>query len=163
MAVDGGSLPGLLTSFVGRGPELDYVSDELGRSRLLTLTGSGGVGKTRLAIEGAARLQGRYAGGVWLVELAALADQALVVQAIAAAFGLREAGARPILEVLVDALPRQPVLLVLDNCEHLLDACASACEALLRTCPQLRRAADQSRTAGYAGRGGVARALAADC
>jgi predicted ATPase/DNA-binding CsgD family transcriptional regulator len=131
------NLPAALTSFVGRQSEIGTVAAQLDRTRLLTLTGSGGIGKTRLAIEVAQAVRDRYPGGVWLVELGALADPELVTQSIAAVFGVRQAGPRPIMELLLDALSSDPVLLLLDNCEHLLDACAASCEALLRARPRL--------------------------
>jgi predicted ATPase/DNA-binding CsgD family transcriptional regulator len=133
-----GNLPALLTSFVGRQSEITFVTDQLSTTRLVTLTGSGGIGKTRLAIEAAETLRTHFPGGVWLVELGALADPALVVQVVATTLGIREAGVRPILELLLDALPSQPALLVLDNCEHLLEACAGVCQTLLHSRRHLR-------------------------
>jgi predicted ATPase/DNA-binding CsgD family transcriptional regulator len=130
-------LPPSLTSFVGRARELAQVRRLLATTRLLTLAGSAGIGKTRLALAVAAALAA--AGGVvLLVELAALADPALVVQAVASAVGVHEAGARPALDALIDALGERPVLLVLDNCEHLVLACAALCQPLLLGCPGLR-------------------------
>src|SRR5262249_40856808 len=125
------NLPLQLTSFVGREPELAAVTALLGQHRLVTLTGVGGTGKTRLALQAAAELLGAYPDGAWLVELAALSDPALVPQAVAAAVGVREEPGRPLLATLTDALRPRRLLLVLDNCEHLLDACARLAEALL--------------------------------
>jgi predicted ATPase/DNA-binding CsgD family transcriptional regulator len=133
-----GNIPAALTSFVGRGHEMAEVTRLLGQTRLLTLTGPGGVGKTRLALAVAAALTAVYAAGVWLVELAALAEPELVAQAVAWALGLREAGPRPVLDTLIEWLRDRQVLLVLDNCEHLADSCAELCVALLASCPRLR-------------------------
>jgi non-specific serine/threonine protein kinase len=130
-------LPVPLTSFIGRGPELAELQRLLGGTRLLTLTGAGGVGKTRLALEGARRLAGEYPDGVWLVELAALTDSGSVPQAVADVFGVREQPGRALRETLLAALRNRRLLLVLDNCEHLVQACAELAEALLRTCPEL--------------------------
>ena len=130
-----GALPVPLSSFVGRERELGAVVALLGAHRLVTLTGPGGVGKTRLALRAAADARAAAPDGVWLAELAALADPALVPQAVAAALGVREAPGRPLLATLTDALRPRRLLLVLDNCEHLVDACARLADALLRACP----------------------------
>jgi predicted ATPase/class 3 adenylate cyclase len=106
--------------------------------RLLTLTGAGGCGKTRLALQAAADLVEQYPDGVWLVELAALADPLLVPQAVATTFRLREEPGRPHLESLVAALRSRSLLLLLDNCEHVVTACAQLSTALLRECPRLQ-------------------------
>src|SRR5262249_2794668 len=132
------NLPLPLTSFVGRGRELAEVGRLLAAERLVTLTGAGGVGKTRLALRAAADGLDRFPDGVWLVDLAPLADGALVPQAVAAAVGVREAPGRPLVATVTDALRPRRLLLVLDNCEHLLDACARLADALLRACPHLR-------------------------
>jgi non-specific serine/threonine protein kinase len=126
------NLPEQVTSFVGRERELAEVRELLGRTRLLTLTGPGGVGKTRLALEAARAEQDDYPDGVWLVELAALADAELVPQAVASVLGVRDQPGQPLLETLVNACARRRLLLVLDNCEHLVDACARLAAALLR-------------------------------
>jgi predicted ATPase/DNA-binding CsgD family transcriptional regulator len=131
-------LPAPLTSFIGRERETADVARMLGTTRLLTLTGAGGCGKTRLALEVARRPVAEYADGVWLVELAPLADPALVPRAIADAVGAPEPVGRPPLDALVDHLRDKAGLLVLDNCEHLVEACALAAERLLRACPALR-------------------------
>ncbi len=131
------NLPAQLTSFVGRERELAEVRQLLAERRLLTLVGAPGVGKTRLALEAAADLTDAYSDGVWLVELAALADPALVSQALAAAVEVREQPGRDMLASLVDALRQRQMLLVLDNCEHLIEACAALAEQLLRACPIL--------------------------
>jgi non-specific serine/threonine protein kinase len=132
------NLPLQLTSFVGRQREIAEITRLLEGTRLLTLTGPGGVGKTRLALQAAAELPDRYPHGVWLVELAPLADPALVAGAVARGLGLREEPGRPILTTLVDALRPRSLLLLLDNCEHLIAACAQLAHALLRACPQVQ-------------------------
>jgi class 3 adenylate cyclase len=132
------NLPRQLTSFVGREKEIAEVHRLLATTALLTLTGSGGCGKTRLAIEAAAEVVTEYEDGVFLVELAALSDPALVPQTTAAALGVREEPGRPIVQTLVDHLREKHMLLLLDNCEHLLDACAQLADALLRDCSKLQ-------------------------
>jgi non-specific serine/threonine protein kinase len=125
------NLPAALTSFVGRERARVEVMRLLNTSRLLTLTGAGGAGKTRLALEVASDLVPAYSGGVWLVELAALTDARLVIGAIANALGVAE-------DKLIDELHPRRLLLVLDNCEHVIQACAQATDQLLRACPDLR-------------------------
>jgi non-specific serine/threonine protein kinase len=131
------NLPVQLTSFVGRTAEIATLIGLLAHARLLTLTGSGGVGKTRLALAVAGELADQYPGGVWLVELAALAEPALVPAEIAQTLGVREELGRPLIATLTDYLREKRLLLVLDNCEHLMAACAALAGALLRACPQL--------------------------
>jgi len=126
-----GNLPAELTSFVGRRREVAEVRRLLSMSRLVTLTGVGGVGKTRLALRAASEFR-RAFEAIWLVDLAGLTDPSLVAQTVAATVGLRDRSARAPLSVLSDFLAPQRVLLVLDNCEHLLDACAVLADALLR-------------------------------
>jgi predicted ATPase/DNA-binding SARP family transcriptional activator len=132
------TLPHELTSFVGRERELAELVDALGQTRLLTLTGPGGAGKTRLALELAARTAPAFPDGVRLVELAPVADPGLVIAEVLAAFGVQHSSARDAAEVLADRLGDQRLLLVLDNCEHLIDACAALADRLLRACPHLR-------------------------
>jgi predicted ATPase/DNA-binding SARP family transcriptional activator len=129
-------LPTELTSFVGRERELAVVADELAQSRLLTLTGPGGSGKTRLAVAAAARAD--PADGVVFVELGAIADPDLVGDATATACGLVVPSRRTAAEAVADQLADRDVLLVLDTCEHVVDACASLAELLLARCPRLR-------------------------
>jgi AAA ATPase domain len=133
------AVPAPLSSFVGRERQVADVKRLLADTRLLTLTGPGGVGKTRLALEVARDLDGGglVADGAWFVGLAPLADAALVPQETAAALGIREEAGRPILETLQDALRPSRLLLVLDNCEHLVEACAELADALLHACPLL--------------------------
>jgi len=131
------NLPHQLSSFVGREQQIVELGDLLGRTRLLTLTGLGGIGKTRLATQLAAALIGNYSDGVWLVRLDAFADPSLVPTAIASVLGVREQPGRSLLEVLADAVGSRDLLLVLDNCEHLIRPCAECAEALLEACPRL--------------------------
>jgi predicted ATPase/transcriptional regulator with XRE-family HTH domain len=145
------NLPAPLTSFIGRERAVADLRTRLGGVRLLTLTGAGGCGKTRLALEVATGLLDRCPDGVWLVELAGLADPALVPQAVAAAVGVRELPGRDLAGALLAALPGQRLLLVLDNCEHLLEACARLVDALLRSCPALRVLATSREALGVAG------------
>lgn len=131
------NLPVQLTSFVGREREITEVLALLATNRILTLTGAGGCGKTRLALQTAASIVERYGDGVWLVELAALADPGLLLNTVAAALGVREEPGRSFRETLLDHLRPRSLLLVLDNCEHLLAACADLVVGLLRHCPDL--------------------------
>ena len=133
-----GNLPAELTSFVGRRGELGEVKRLLSGSRLVTLTGIGGVGKTRLALRAAAELRRAFRDGVWLVQLDQLRDQALVAQAVAGALGLQDRAGYASAEALADYLAERQVLLVLDNCEHLVDAAAKLADLLLRAAPGLR-------------------------
>jgi len=128
------NLPQSLTSFIGREPDIAQLLELAGKTRLLTLTGSGGCGKTRLSIELGRSLLPRFADGAWLVELAALTDPALVPKTVAKAFGLRDAPGKSALELLTEHLATRKVLLVLDNAEHLLDACAQLVGTVLGGC-----------------------------
>src|SRR5581483_5440166 len=134
------NLPAPRTRLIGRDQEHAAVSARVVEAdgRLLTLTGAGGCGKTSLALEVARGLLDVFPDGVWLVELAALSGEALVLEAVAAALGVRESPERPLLDGLTAYLQPRAVLLVLDNCEHLIDACARLAEQLLDTCPDLR-------------------------
>ena len=133
-----GELPVELTSFVGRTREIAEVEALLDSTRLLTLTGAGGSGKTRLAVEVASRVAKRYEDGVAWVELAPLTAPGMLPTHVAGALGIREEGERPTIDALADALRDRSMLLVLDNCEHLVDACADLADTLLRECPRLR-------------------------
>ncbi|MGW3206407.1 ATP-binding protein [Streptomyces sp. NPDC001135] len=138
VATAGGSfLPPALDSFVGRQHELSGLRTLLRTSRLLTLTGAGGVGKTRLALEFAKRLPKRFAR-VDLVELASLQDGALLTQSLAAALGVGERAGRTGVDALVRAIGDAPRVLILDNCEHLAEPCARLAQTLLGRCPRLR-------------------------
>jgi predicted ATPase/DNA-binding CsgD family transcriptional regulator len=146
-----GRLPGELSGFVGRRPELGRVRSALAGARLVTLTGPGGIGKTRLAVEAAAGLHRRFRDGAWLVELAGLRDPALLAAEIARAFGLLDRSSGWAVATLSDSLAGRQALLVLDNCEHLLDTCAVLAEALLRACPELRILATSRQVLGVPG------------
>jgi predicted ATPase/DNA-binding XRE family transcriptional regulator len=126
-----------LTSFIGRQSELAEIQRLLASTRLLTLAGAGGVGKTRLAFEAARRLAADYADGIWLIELATLSDAGLVPRKVASVLGVREASGVTLLAKLIQTLRSKRSLLVLDNCEHLLQACAELADSLLRACPSL--------------------------
>ncbi|MBI4278278.1 MAG: tetratricopeptide repeat protein [Armatimonadetes bacterium] len=145
------NLPIQLTTFVGRERDMEEVKRLLAGTRLLTLTGTGGCGKTRLALQVAAELLEEFRDGVWLVELAALADPALIPQAVASALGVREEPGRPLLATLTDHLHPRHLLLILDNCEQVVAACARLAEALLRACPTLRVLATSREPLGIAG------------
>ena len=131
------NLPQQLTSFIGRENEIVEVKKLLGTTRLLTLTGSGGCGKTRLATHVAADLLDAYPDGVWLVELASLADPDLVPQTVIRVVGLKEEPGRSLAQTLSEHLKSRHLLLVLDNAEHLLSACAQLADAVLRQCPRI--------------------------
>jgi predicted ATPase/DNA-binding SARP family transcriptional activator len=145
------NLPAPRTSFVGREREMVEVKRTLAMTRLLTLTGAGGSGKTRLALEVAGDLIGLYPDGVWLVELAPLSEGALVPQVVTEALGVQEQPERPLLESLLDALRDKVMLLVLDNCEHVIDAAASLVDDLLDSCPRLRLLATSREPLGAMG------------
>ncbi len=120
-------------------------------TRLLTLTGPGGTGKTRLALEVAAKVVDAYPHGVWLVELAPLADPALVPHTVATTLGVREQPGHSLLDALVDYLRPKTLLLLLDNCEHLIETCAQLAETLLRTARGLKILASSREALGIAG------------
>ena len=125
------NLPQALTSFVGRERELEEVEALLAKNRLVTLQGVGGIGKTRLSLQIAAQLLDAFPDGVWLVELASLADARLVPEAVASVVGVKEEAGRPLVEALVRYVKDRRVLIVLDNCEHLRQACAELASVLL--------------------------------
>jgi predicted ATPase/DNA-binding XRE family transcriptional regulator len=145
------NLPVALTSFIGREREQSEVWALHAAARLVTLTGTGGVGKTRLALAVAAALEGEYPDGIWLVELAPLTDPALVVQAVVLALGMHEQPNRPLLNTLVDHLRERYALLVLDNCEHLVGACAELATLILQRCPGIRILATSRERLGVSG------------
>ena len=130
------NLPISATSFVARTGELDRLKQRLQAHRLLTLTGSGGCGKTRLALEVARQLESQFADGVWLIELAPLTDASLVAQTIATSLGYDVLAAYS--DALTEYLRSRHVLLILDNCEHLIDACAQVVDLLLRSCAHVQ-------------------------
>ncbi|GIH49096.1 LuxR family transcriptional regulator [Microbispora rosea subsp. rosea] len=145
-----GNLPADLTSFVGRRRELAEIRRLLSASRLVTLTGVGGVGKTRLALRAAAE-QRRAFDSVWLVDLSTVTDPALVAETVAATMGVRDEAADCPVDALEQVLSSQRTLLVLDNCEHLRDACAVLADRLLRAAPELRILATSRQSLGITG------------
>ena len=130
--------PAALASFIGRAGALRDAAGLLGEYRLVTVTGPGGVGKTRLAGEVAGQVAGRFADGVWLAELAMVRDPAQVAAVVAAALGVREQPGVPAAEAVARVLARQQLLLVLDNCEHVIGAAAELCAGLLAACDDVR-------------------------
>jgi predicted ATPase/class 3 adenylate cyclase len=132
------NLPPQLSTFVGRGKEIEQITSLLASERLVTLVGVGGVGKTRLSIAAASGLLSEYPDGVWFVELAPLNEPALLSQTVARACGVSDDPGRPLLDVLVDFLCSKRMLLVLDNCEHLIDACAELASAIMNGCDQVK-------------------------
>jgi len=158
------NIPSQLTSFIGRekerkeliqlvrtGAEQEKVLAAGDGPRLITLTGPGGTGKTRLSLQVASDLLDIFSDGVWLVELAPVTDPQFVVQTTAAPMGLLEHPGRPLLETLIDHLRPRKVLLIIDNCEHLIDECAQLADQLLRSCPLLRILASSREALGIAG------------
>lgn len=145
------NLPAPLTNFIGRVGEIAELQRLLPSTRLLTLTGAGGCGKTRLAIELAARMRDACPDGVWLVDLASLVDPSLVSQAVASVLDVREGPHRPIGDALSDYFRHRQALLILDNCEHLITACAQLAEELLRTAVHLRILATSREGLGISG------------
>ena len=130
-----GNLPAQLSAFIGRDRELAAVRALVESSRLVTVTGPGGIGKTRLGLQVAAGLLDGTGDGVWLVELAPIADPELVVRTVAAVLGVREELGRPVLDTLADAVGDRSLLVVLDNAEHVLGAAAKLADAMMRSCP----------------------------
>ncbi len=133
------NLPASLTSFVGREPELRALQQRLTdeQTRLITLTGPGGTGKTRLALQAASGVFEHFPDGVWMVELAPLADPALIPQTLATALGVNEPGGRGFTRALIDHVGTKRMLLIFDNCEHLVEAAAGLASQLLQSCPRL--------------------------
>jgi predicted ATPase/class 3 adenylate cyclase/DNA-binding CsgD family transcriptional regulator len=150
-AVAAHNLPAQFTSFVGRGPQLAEVGTLLGQGRLVTLSGAGGVGKTRLAVEVANRLAAEYADGVWYVDLAPITDPDLVPVTVARALGLPDQPGRSTMDTLLRFVGDRQMLVVLDNCEHLLDACADLVVALLGAAARLTVLATSREPIGVTG------------
>ena len=145
------NLPAQVNSFVGREGAVEQVKTFLGTSRLVTLTGPGGVGKSRLALQVTAEVAEQYADGVWLAELAALSDPSLVIQAVASVLGVREVAGAALAQTLATQVKPRTLLLVLDNCEHLLEACGRLCDGLLSACPNVRVLATSRERLGITG------------
>ena len=145
------NLPTQLTSFVGREKELADVKKLLQNAHLLTLIGPGGTGKTRLSIRTAGELLDHFPDGVWLVELAPITDGQLVPRTTAVSIGLREEPQRPVVDMLSEYLRDKTLLLILDNCEHLVDACARMADRLLQAAPNVRILASSREALGIGG------------
>jgi predicted ATPase/class 3 adenylate cyclase len=145
------NLPAQLSAFIGRYRELAEVRALVESSRLVTLTGAGGCGKTRLGLQVAAELLDGSGDGVWLAELAAVTDQGAVPVAVCEALRLAVSPGRPALEALLEALALQDVLIVLDNCEHLIGGCAKTADAILRRCPRVHLLATSREPLGIGG------------
>ncbi len=145
------NLPVQLSSFVGHEREIHEVEARLMSTHLLTLTGPGGTGKSRLSLQAGAELLDQFADGVWLVELAPLTDPDLIAQAAASALNVREPQGRSLLDALTDYLRYKQLLLILDNCEHLLEACSRFVHHLLSSCPKLKILASSRESLGIEG------------
>ena len=145
------NLPAQPTPFVGRHAELAEVRNLVESSRLVRLTGAGGAGKTRLGLQLAAELLDGSGDGVWLVELAAVTDPEAVAEVVSGVLRIAAQADRPAIEALADALAPQHVLIVLDNCEHLIGGCAKVADTILRRCPQVRLLATSREPPGISG------------
>lgn len=145
------NLPQQVTSFIGRGHELREAGRLLASARLLTIVGPGGIGKTRLSLQVAADVLDDYPDGVWFIELASIVDPTLVPKAVAQVLGLPEDGSTPIAQSVCGHLASRRLLLVLDNCEHLVDACARLADALLRAAQEIRILASSREPLNVAG------------
>ena len=146
------NLPLQLTSFVGREQEIADLKKLLTtEARLVTLTGPGGSGKTRLALAVASGMVEEFEDGVWWVGLAPISDPDLVPQAVASVLSVREVPGRSVTDALVEHLEEREVLLVLDNCEHLVASCAAFCNVLLHACPELKILATSREALAVAG------------
>ena len=145
------NLPAALTTFIGREKEQAEILQLIGTHRLVTLTGSGGVGKTRISLKVGGQVLDEYANGVWLVELAPLSDPELLPQTVASVFGIVFQATRSPTELLFNFLRLKTALLILDNCEHLLDASAHIADTLLKYCPQLKILATSREALGILG------------
>ena len=145
------NLPPQLTSFIGREREMHEAANLLDSARLLTLIGPGGTGKTRLSLQLAADRLSEFKDGVWLVELAALRDPAYIPSVIASVLDLHEVPGIPLIEIVMDYLRSKELLLILDNCEHLVEESAQIADQLLHACPQLKIIASSREALGVAG------------
>jgi non-specific serine/threonine protein kinase len=145
------NLPAQVSSFIGREAELAAVRALVGRSRLVTLIGAGGAGKTRLGLQVAAALADGAGDGVWFADLAPLGDPGLVTATVADVLGVRQEPGRPLLGTVIEAVGGRSLLVLLDNCEHLIGACAMLAEALLRGCPNLTLLATSREPFGISG------------
>lgn len=145
------NLPLQLTNFIGRSKEIAAAEQLFAATRLLTFVGPGGTGKTRLSLQVAAERLAEFKDGVWLVELASLATAEYVVPTLATTFGVRETTGIPLANLVIDYLRAKQLLLILDNCEHLIEFCARLADQLLLTCPALKLIASSREALGIAG------------
>ncbi len=145
------NLPASLSSFVGRKKEQVEILNLLTKSRLVTLAGVGGIGKTRISLQIGNKLLRYYPNGVWFVALESLSDPTLIPQTVAAVFDIRETSEQPVVEVLKNVLREKTTLLIFDNCEHLLEACAQLITTLLQSCPKLNILATSRGVLGISG------------
>src|SRR5215217_1947184 len=145
------NLPASLTTFIGREKEQAEILQLIGTHRLVTLTGSGGVGKTRISLQVGRQVLDEYADGVWLAELAPIGDSELLPQTVASMFGILTQSTRSHTELLINFLRPKTTLLILDNCEHLLDASAFLADTLLKHCPYLKILATSREALGILG------------
>jgi predicted ATPase/DNA-binding XRE family transcriptional regulator len=145
------NLPASLTTFIGREKEQAETQERIRAYRLVTLTGSGGVGKTRMSLKVGEQVLDEYANGVWLIELAPLNNPELLAQTVTSIFGILTQSNRSHMELLIDFLRSKTALLILDNCEHLLDASAYLADKLLKHCPQLKILATSREALGILG------------
>ena len=145
------NLPQQLTSFIGRERELKEACEKLASAKLLTLIGPGGTGKTRLSIQIGADQLANFKNGAWLVELAPISDPAYIIPAIASVFEIRGVQNIPLIQFVLDYLRAKEILLILDNCEHLVEASAKVADQLLHECPQLKIVASSREALGVDG------------
>ncbi|MGZ9222732.1 MAG: tetratricopeptide repeat protein [Anaerolineales bacterium] len=145
------NLPVQMTSFIGREKEMEEIKQSIITHRLVTLTGVGGTGKTRLCLQVAADMLDQFPGGVWFVELASITDPRLIPQTILLALGIPEQPGMTVLQLLLDYLRGKKLLLILDNCEHLIDACAKLIDTLLTSSPALKILATTREALGLTG------------
>jgi predicted ATPase/DNA-binding XRE family transcriptional regulator len=140
------NLPAALTSFIGREKEQDEIINLIAKNRLVALAGVGGIGKSSLVLQVGQKLLNDFPNGVWFVSFDSLSDPSLVPQTVASVFDIREGPDRPAIEILRNVLRQKTILLILDNCEHLLDACAQLIKTLLTHCPNLKILATSRET-----------------
>jgi predicted ATPase/class 3 adenylate cyclase len=145
------NLPAQLTSFIGREREMKEAAKRFSDARLLTLIGPGGTGKTRLSIQLGTEMLPNFADGVWFIELAPLADSAYVISTVASVFNLREVQGMSLINIVMDYLRGRQLLIILDNCEHLVETCAQLANQLLHECPQLKMVASSREALGING------------
>lgn len=145
------NLPSEFSTFIGREQQLDQITNLIKNHRLITLVGAGGIGKTRLALQVGQKLLNGYPNGVWFIALDSLSDPALVPQAVASVFDIRETPDHPLMDKLIDFLHSKSSLLILDNCEHLLEACAQLVMVILKNCPKIQILATSRETLSIAG------------